>query len=234
MREQRVDGDLVALDDAEDPGRQARLGEQLGDEQRGRRVLLARLEDERVPARERERVHPHRDHRREVERRDAGDDAERLAVARRVDAGRDLLGRLALHQVRDAAGELDDLQAALHLAARVVEGLAVLAGDDAGEVVAPRGQQLAVGEEDGGALRERGGAPVRRTRRARRATARSTSAADASATRRATWPVAGSWTSAKRSAASSGAPPIQWPTVFRSVGAMVMTLPGYARIGCAP
>ena len=168
MREQRVDGDLVALHDAEDAGRQARLGEQLGHEQRGRRVLLARLEDERVAARERERVHPHRDHRREVERRDPGDDAERLAVARRVDARGDLLRALALHQLRDPAGELDDLQAALHLAARVVEGLAVLARDDAGEVVAARGEQLAVGEHDGRALGERGGAPAGE-RRARRA-----------------------------------------------------------------
>ena len=39
----------------------------------------------------------------------------------------DLLGRLALEQVRRAARELDDLEAALHLAARVVDGLAVLA-----------------------------------------------------------------------------------------------------------
>ena len=36
-----------------------------------------------------------------------------------VDAGRDLVGEVALEQLRDAAGELDDLQAALHLAAGV-------------------------------------------------------------------------------------------------------------------
>ena len=53
-------------------------------------IALARLQDERVAARDRERVHPHRHHRREVERRDAGDHAERLADRVRVDLGRDV------------------------------------------------------------------------------------------------------------------------------------------------
>ena len=42
---------------------------------------------------------------------------ERLAEGERVDVGGDLVGVVALEQVRDAAGELDDLEAALHLAA---------------------------------------------------------------------------------------------------------------------
>jgi hypothetical protein len=111
--EQRVDRDLVAVHDVEDAVGQAGLLPQLGDEERRRRVLLGRLEHERVAAGDRDREHPHRHHRREVERRDAGDDAERLADRVDVDAGRDLLGELALEQVRDAAGELDDLEAAL-------------------------------------------------------------------------------------------------------------------------
>ena len=39
--QQLVDGDLVALQDVEDAGGQAGLGPQVGDPQRGRRVLLA-------------------------------------------------------------------------------------------------------------------------------------------------------------------------------------------------
>ena len=38
----------------------------------------------------------------------------------------DLVGEVALEQLRDAAGELDDLDAARHLALRVAEHLAVL------------------------------------------------------------------------------------------------------------
>ena len=39
------------------------------------------------------------------------DDAERLADRVDVDLGRHALGEAALEQVRDAAGELDDLEA---------------------------------------------------------------------------------------------------------------------------
>ena len=48
MLEDRVDGDLVAMDDIEDAVRHAGLGEELGQEVRGRRILLRRLEDECV------------------------------------------------------------------------------------------------------------------------------------------------------------------------------------------
>ena len=67
------------------------------------------------------------------------DDAERLADRVDVDAGGRLLGEAALEQVRDAAGELDDLQAAGDLAERVGEHLAVLGGDDRGQL-APCGR----------------------------------------------------------------------------------------------
>src|SRR6476659_4698057 len=65
------------------------------------RVALARLEHERVAARDRDREHPHRDHRREVERRDAGHDAERLAHRVHVGAGGDRLRVPPLEQVWD-------------------------------------------------------------------------------------------------------------------------------------
>src|SRR5213079_954896 len=95
----------------------------------------------------------------EVERRDAGHDPERLAQRVRVDAARDLGGELALLELADAARELDDLEPALHLAAGVVERLAVLARDDAGELVAVGVDELAEGEQHRRALRHRRAAP---------------------------------------------------------------------------
>jgi hypothetical protein len=142
VAEQRIDRDLVALHDIEDAVRQAGLLQQLGHQQRRRRVALARLQHEAVAAGERDRVHPHRDHHREVERRDAGDDTERLAQGPVVDAGRDLVGEVALQQLRDAAGELDDVDPTCDLALRVGEDLAVLGGDHRGQRVAVLLQQL--------------------------------------------------------------------------------------------
>ena len=85
--EQRVDGDLVAVDDVEDAVGQAGLLQQLG---RRRSTPTDPSRDgfstKRVAAGDRGRPHPHRHHRREVERRDAGDDAERLADRVDVDA----------------------------------------------------------------------------------------------------------------------------------------------------
>ena len=76
------------------------------------------------------RKHPARHHAGEVERRDAGHDAERLAQRPVVDARGDLVGEVALEQLRNAAGEFDDLDAARDLALRIAEHLAVLAGDE--------------------------------------------------------------------------------------------------------
>src|SRR4029079_14735787 len=70
--EDGVDRNLVAVDDVEDAVRKTGLLEQLGRPDRRRGVLFARLEYERVAARERRRPHPHRYHRGEVERRDPG------------------------------------------------------------------------------------------------------------------------------------------------------------------
>ncbi len=150
---------LVAVDDVQHAVRQARLGGQLGQLQGRGRHLLAGLEDEGVPAGDGEREHPHRHHRREVERRDAGDDTEGLADRGHVHTGGDLGGQLALELLRDAAGQLDDLQAAGDLAQRVAVHLAVLGGDQRGQLLAVRVDQLAVGEQYGRTLGQRAGAP---------------------------------------------------------------------------
>ena len=134
--EEPVDGDPVALDDVEDAVGHARLAEQLGERQRRRGVLLGRLQDERVAAGDRVGEHPHRHHAREVERRDAGDHAERLADLVDVDAGRGLLRVAALEQAAEAAGELQDLDAPRDLAGGVGRDLAVLGGEERREAVA--------------------------------------------------------------------------------------------------
>ncbi len=61
------------------PGGAARLHHQLGQRRGDRGVLLRGLQHEGVAAGDGDAEHPHRDHGREVERGDAGADAQRLA-----------------------------------------------------------------------------------------------------------------------------------------------------------
>ena len=161
MLEQRVDRDLVAVHDVEHAVGNARLVQQLREVHGRRRILLRRLEHERVPARDRRREHPHRHHRGEVERRDPADDTERLANRIHVDAGRRLLRVAALQQVRDPARELDDLEPARDLAERVRLDLAVLRGQEARDVLAMLVEQLAHAKQDLGAPPERRRPPRR-------------------------------------------------------------------------
>ncbi|OLE17654.1 MAG: hypothetical protein AUG88_06265 [Actinobacteria bacterium 13_1_20CM_4_68_12] len=159
MLEDRVDRDLVAVDDVEDAVRDTGLLQQLSRVDRRRRVLLGRLEDERVAAGERRRPHPHRDHGREVERRDPRADADRLPDRIDVDPGRGLLGEAALQQLWDPAAELDHLEPARDLALRVREYLAVLGREDLGDVLTVRVDECADAEEDLSLARERDGTP---------------------------------------------------------------------------
>ena len=128
-----VDHFLVAVDDVEDAGGQAGLDEQFRDAQRHARIALGRLQDEGIAAGERRRDLPERDHGGEVERRDAGDHAERLAHRIDVDAGAGAVGELALHHVRSADADLDHFEPTLDVALGVGDRLAVLARQDLGQ-----------------------------------------------------------------------------------------------------
>ena len=88
-----------------------------------------------VAAGERHREHPHRHHAGEIERRDPGDDPERLPERVAVDVGTDVLRDIPFQQVRDAHRKLDHLEPARHLAERVVVRLAMLAPDQPGDLV---------------------------------------------------------------------------------------------------
>ena len=126
---------MVAVDDVEDAVRQAGFLPELGLELDGARGVRRRLEDERVAAGEGDGIDPHRHHDREVERRDPGDDAERLAQGDRVDVGRDVR-RVHAGEVAAVAGELDRLDAAHDFGLGIGVGLAVVAGDERGQLVA--------------------------------------------------------------------------------------------------
>ena len=102
-----------------------------------------------------------RDHRREVERRDAGDDAERLAHRIDVDARAGAVGIFALHQMRRAERELDHLDAALDVALGVGDRLAVLAGENVGEFVIVAGDEVEELHQHAGAALRVGGGPGR-------------------------------------------------------------------------
>ena len=149
------------MDDVEDAVRDARLGEQRRQVVGRRGILLGRLEHERVARRDGRREHPHRHHRREVERRDAGHDPQRLADLVDVDPARDLLGEAALQEARDAAREFEVLETAGDLAERVRRDLAVLGGQVGGELLAVGLDQVPDPEHDLGPLRDRGCAPGR-------------------------------------------------------------------------
>src|SRR2546426_2297735 len=136
MLEQGIDRHLVALYHVEDAGGEARLLEKPCHEQRRRRVALAWFQHESVAAGDGERGHPARHHAGEVERRDTGDYAERLAQRPNVETRRHLGGEIALQPVRKPARKFDDLDAPRDFALRVREHLAVLAGDACGELIA--------------------------------------------------------------------------------------------------
>ena len=114
------------------------------------------LEHDRVAADERGRDLPDRDRDREVPRRDARDDAERVPQ-RVAEVARQLGGdRLAAHAPAFCRDVLEDVDAALDLAERLLEGLAFLAGQQ------PRQVFLLLVEDRHGA--EQHGAPLGRGR----------------------------------------------------------------------
>ncbi len=133
--EQHVHRFLVAVDDVQHAGRQPGFGQQLA-EQHGRAGVLFRgLEHEGIPAGDGHRQHPQRHHGRKVERGDADADAQRLHQRVGINVATDIGGELTLEQVRDATGKLDHFQPAGDFALGVGKHLAVLAGDQAGDVV---------------------------------------------------------------------------------------------------
>ena len=102
-----------------------------------------------------------RDHAREVERRDAGADANGLADGVHVDRRAGAFGELTLLQVRNAADEFADFEAADDIALGVFDGLAMLRGEQRRQLVHVLVQEFDELEEDAGAALRVGGGPFR-------------------------------------------------------------------------
>jgi len=104
---------------------------------------------------------PQRDHRRKIERRDAGDDTERLVHRIKIDAGSGAFAIFTLQQMRDAAGELGHFKTALNVAFGVGEGLAVFGRQQPRQIVIFALDQFQEFEHDAGAPLRIGGGPGR-------------------------------------------------------------------------
>ena len=124
--QQCIDRFLVTVDHVEHARRSAGFDKQFGQAQRTGRILFRRLQHHGVTGNQRHARHPQRNHRRKVERRDAGDHAEWLAHRIDIDTARDVVGKLALLRVRRAAGEFRDFDAAQYRSHGVLDDLAVL------------------------------------------------------------------------------------------------------------
>ena len=81
--ERAPDGGAVAGDDVEDAVRDARLGDELGQLERGHRRVVARLDDHRAAGGQRRRELPGQQQQRRVPRHDRRDHADRLAPRER-------------------------------------------------------------------------------------------------------------------------------------------------------
>ncbi len=161
MREERIHRLLVAVDDIEDAIGQPRPLQQLRQEESGRRIALRRLEHEGVAAHQGDGEHPQRHHGGEVERCDTGNDSQGLAQREGVDVRADVLGDLPLEQMRPPAGELHHLDPSPHLAHGIRMHLAMLHGDDAGELIGMLVQQRLEAAHDPGTAQGRRGGPGR-------------------------------------------------------------------------
>ena len=151
---------IAAVHDVKHAVRQTGLFQQLCQTHSGRRRQRGRLEDEAVAAGQRQREHPHRHHRREVERGDPGHHAQGLHQRIAVDAGADVRGVFAFNQVRDPAGEFDHFHAAGQLAQRIRPHFTVLADDDPGQLFHVLLQQHFEVEQHAGAAQRRGTGPA--------------------------------------------------------------------------
>ena len=91
----------------------------------GERNALGRFQNESISARDGVGQEPVRNHRREVERHDGGDNSERLADLHFVHARSYVLEVVTLHHHGDAASNFDVFDGAAEFGASLGEGLAI-------------------------------------------------------------------------------------------------------------
>ena len=125
MIQQRIHRLLVTVNDIHHAVGQPGLRQQLGQQQRRRWVALGGFKHETVAARQRDRKHPHRHHRRKIKWRHARDYPERRAHAVAVHPPADVIAELAFQQLRRAAREFHHFDAAGHFPQRIIDRLAM-------------------------------------------------------------------------------------------------------------
>jgi hypothetical protein len=157
--EERVHRGLVTVQDVEHAVGKSRFLPEVRDPERRCRVLLARLENDCVAGGDGDGEEPHGHHRRKVERADDADHSQRVPLGMDVDAGRRGLRVAALEELCDSAGVLHDLLTAGDLAERIGVHLAVLCGDDRGQLVLAVVEQLTEAEDHLGASSDRRTSP---------------------------------------------------------------------------
>ena len=130
-----------------------------GKKRRGRRGRR-RLEDEGVPRGDRQRVHPHRHHSREIEWTNARNDANRLTGRMNVDSGGNIVRIFTLEGNVDCRCEVKGLPTTLNLADGIGVVLAMLFDDESCHLVLVVEDELTHPEHDGHTLRQRIARPL--------------------------------------------------------------------------
>ena len=133
--EDRIDHFLVAMHDLENPGRHACFQKEFRQTVGHARVAFRWLQNEGIADTGRNRTHPQRDHRGEIERRNACANAQWLAHRPDIDAGSRAMGIFPLQHMRQAAAELHNLKPALNIALAVGDDLAMFGAQHMSEFV---------------------------------------------------------------------------------------------------
>ena len=140
--------------------RQPGFFQQFGHANRGRRHQRRGLEHKGIAAGQRDREHPHRHHRREVEGGDTRDHAQWLHQREAVNAAADVRRIFALDQMWNAAGKFHHFDAAGQFAQRIGIHLAMLADNQRRQLVAMLFQQRLKIEHDARTAQRCGARPV--------------------------------------------------------------------------
>jgi hypothetical protein len=131
MIEQGADSLFTAVDEVDDAGRKADLIDEFKDALLNEGILFRGFDDEGTAAGDGIGPEPEGDHEGEVEGSDGSADAQRLVDDFFIDAAcGPVFQTIAHHERGDAAGGFGIFEAALDLAAGVVEGFAHIGGDE--------------------------------------------------------------------------------------------------------
>ena len=164
MLQNPIYGNLVAIHDVQYAIRQSCFLQQSGKIHAGPWNLFRWLEHKRIAACNRIGDHPQRHHPRKIERRDSGNDSQRLPNLVHIHAAAGLLRKSTLQQMRNTARELHIFEAPRHLAHPVGHRLAIFKTDNLRQARTILHNQFVKPKHDLRAPRERSTAPLMRCR----------------------------------------------------------------------